>query len=239
MPSFDRSLGRGDATLHAMPATHLDASRRSRLRQARLYLVCDRAPGERTLDEVLPAAIAGGVDAVQLRQKHLDGEQLMQTARHAAEICARHGTLFIVNDHPHVAVEVGADGVHVGQDDMPVAQVRQIVGSDMLVGLSTHAPLEIDAAIPTVRDGFPHVDYIGVGPVHATPTKPGRPAVGTELVSYASAHAHVPFFAIGGIDEDNVLDVLYAGASRICVLRAIADAEDPRSAAAGLRAAID
>src|SRR4029078_7913838 len=115
-----------------------------------------------------------------------------------------------------VAREAGADGVHVGQDDMPVSQVRALVGEDLLVGLSTHAPAEIDA----VDAGL--VDYIGVGPVHETPTKPGRPAVGSELVAYASAHARVPFFAIGGLHEGNLQEVIAAGATRACVLRAIA-----------------
>jgi thiamine-phosphate pyrophosphorylase len=219
--------------------TYAGAQRRERLARARLYLVCNCMPRDRGLDEVLPAAIAGGVDVVQLREKRLEGELLLEAAGHAADICEEHGALFIVNDHPNVAAEVGADGVHLGQDDMPIAEARAIVGPDLIVGLSTHAPNEVDAALPSAADGSPHVDYIGVGPVHATPTKPGRPAVGTELVSYASAHARVPFFAIGGIDEENVLDVLHAGAERICVLRAVACAEDPRSAAAGLRAALE
>ena len=132
-----------------------------------------------------------------------------------------------------------ADGVHVGQGDMPVAEARKIVGPDMLIGLSTHAPSEIDAAVPTAPDGTPHVDYIGVGPVHATPTKLGRPPVGPELVAYASAHARVPFFAIGGIDSENVVAVLDAGAARVCVLRAICDARDPERAALTLRAALE
>lgn len=222
-----------------MSLLDLGVQRRARLRAARLYLVCDRLPGERDMAEVLPAAIAGGVDVVQLREKSLQDEQLAEAARLAAGICAEHGALFIVNDRPSVAAEVGADGVHLGQDDMPIDRARTIVGPDMLIGLSTHAPSEIDTAIAATADGAPYVDYIGVGPVHATPTKPGRPAVGTELVSYASAHAHVPFFAIGGIDEQNVFDVLEAGAKRVCVLRAIADAPDPQRAALALRATLE
>jgi thiamine-phosphate pyrophosphorylase len=143
------------------------------------------------------------------------------------------------NDRPDIAAAVRADGVHVGQDDMPVDEARKIVGPDMLLGLSTHAPSEIDNALPTAPDGTPCVDYIGVGPVHATPTKLGRPAVGPELVSYAHAHAHVPFFAIGGIDSENIVTVLDAGASRVCVLRAICDARDPERAALTLRAALE
>jgi thiamine-phosphate pyrophosphorylase len=154
-------------------------------------------------------------------------------------VCDAHGALFILNDRPDIAAAVRADGVHIGQTDMPVAEARRIVGPDMLLGLSTHAPSEIDAAIPVAPDGAPHVDYIGVGPIHATPTKLGRPPVGTELVSYASAHAHVPFFAIGGIDSENVVAVLEAGASRVCVLRAICDANDPERAALTLRSALE
>jgi thiamine-phosphate pyrophosphorylase len=196
-------------------------------------------PGDRDLNDFLAAAIAGGVDVVQLREKHLEDEFLAEAASVAADVCDAHGALFILNDRPDIAAAVRADGVHVGQDDMPVSQAREIVGPDMLVGLSTHTPSEIDAALPVAPDGSLCVDYIGVGPIHATPTKPGRPAVGTELVNYASAHAHVPFFAIGGIDSENVLAVLDAGASRICVLRAISDARDPERAALTLRAALE
>jgi thiamine-phosphate pyrophosphorylase len=231
---------RAGVTLQTMPSPDPGARRRAQLQSAQLYLVCDSKPGGRELSEVLHAAIDGGVDIVQLRDKQLPDDELTAVAHAAQALCERLGALLIVNDRPQVAVRAGADGVHVGQDDLPVAEVREIVGPEMLIGLSTHAPLEIDAATPFDPSGSsPHVDYIGVGPVYCTPTKPGRPAVGTELASYASAHARVPFFAIGGIDSENVLDVLHAGAERICVLRAIADAEDPHSAAAALRSALD
>jgi thiamine-phosphate pyrophosphorylase len=128
---------------------------------------------------------------------------------------------------------VGADGVHVGQEDMPVAEVRELVGPDMLIGLSTHAPGEIDAVEREL------VDYIGVGPVHATPTKPGRPPVGLELVRYAAEHASVPFFAIGGLDAENAAETIDAGAQRLCVLRAIAAATNPEHAARELRGLLD
>jgi thiamine-phosphate pyrophosphorylase len=215
--------------------------RLTRLAAARLYLVCDSTPGGRELSEVLPAVIAGGVDVVQLRVKdHRDGHGdlgerrlLLEAAVRAAELCRKHGALFVVNDHPEVAVEARADGVHVGQDDMAVARVRALVGPEMLVGLSTHAPGEIEAVDPAL------VDYIGVGPVHATPTKPGRAAVGVELVRYATAHATVPFFAIGGLNAVNLDEVLDAGASRVCVLRAVANAESPARAARELRGLLD
>jgi thiamine-phosphate pyrophosphorylase len=213
--------------------------RRARLAAARLYLVCNCMPGERDLSDFLTAAIAGGVDVVQLREKHLEDEFLTEAASVAADACDAHGALFIVNDRPDIAAAVRADGVHIGQGDMPVAEARKIVGPEMLLGLSTHAPSEIDAATSLTPEGAPYVDYIGVGPVHATPTKLGRPPVGPELVTYASAHAHVPFFAIGGIDSENVVSVLDAGASRICVLRAICDARDPERAALTLRGALE
>jgi thiamine-phosphate pyrophosphorylase len=226
------------APLRLTPTSERACVRRARLSEARLYLVCDAQPGGRDLAAVLRAAIAGGVDVVQLREKHLDDDALSSVARGAQELCAELGTLLIVNDRPHVALEAGADGVHVGQDDMPVEEVRALVGEDLLVGLSTHAPAEIDAAMAS-DGGQPLVDYIGVGPVHATPTKPGRPAVGLELVRYAAAHAQRPFFAIGGIDADNIHEVLDAGATRVAVVRAIAVAEDPEAAARALRAGLD
>jgi len=126
----------------------------------------------------------------------------------------------------------GADGVHVGQDDASVVDAREIVGPNRLVGLSTHSPEQVDAAA-----GLP-VDYIGVGPVHATPTKPGRPAVGLELIRYAAAHATVPFFAIGGISPDNVAAVREAGAERVAVVRALTEAPDPALVARTLREAV-
>jgi thiamine-phosphate pyrophosphorylase len=147
-------------------------------------------------------------------------------------VCAAHGALFILNDRPDLATAAGADGVHIGQDDMAVADARSLVGSDRLVGLSTHTPEHVDAA------GELDVDYIGVGPVHATPTKPGRPAVGLELVRYAAARASVPFFAIGGVDERNVRTVAAAGAARVAVVRALTEAADPSRTAHALRAAL-
>lgn len=258
MPAADTTDGTGETGTDATNDTgDTREGRRARLAAARLYLVCDAAPAGRALRDVLPAAIAGGVDVVQLRVKDSDEDELLAHAREARAICARHGALFVVNDHPSVAAACGADGVHVGQDDMPVAQVRELVGPDMLIGLSTHAPSEIDAATPAPSAGavvgaaaapaagavaapaVGAVDYIGVGPVHATPTKLGRPAVGVELVRYAAAHARAPFFAIGGLHAGNVGEVLDAGATRVCVLRAITLAADPERAARELRTQID
>ncbi|MGA2319894.1 MAG: thiamine phosphate synthase [Solirubrobacteraceae bacterium] len=217
-----------------MRANDQGAERRERLAAARLYLVCaagleESSNDERPLAELIREAVAGGVDVVQLREKHLPDEKLVAVANAARVLCERLGVLMIVNDRPFVAREARADGVHVGQDDMSPAEVREIVGPDMLVGLSTHAPEEIDAVDPAL------VDYIGVGPIHETPTKPGRAAVGLELIRYAAEHAAVPFFAIGGLHAGNLAETLQAGASRVCVLRAISGAGDPRSAARSLR----
>lgn len=165
---------------------------------------------------------------MQLRMKDAVEEDIVSAGRRFVRVCGEHDALLILNDRPDLVEAVGADGVHVGQDDVPVPRARSLVGKDRLVGLSTHNALQIDRASG--------VDYIGVGPVNATPTKPGRPAVGPALVHYAAGHAPVPFFAIGGIDADNVATVLAAGASRIAVVRALTLAEDPESRARELRA---
>ena len=204
--------------------------RHARLQRAVLYLVCSTRPGGRVLQDVLAPALAGGVDVVQLRDKEAGRDALLAAAAVARRLCDETGALLILNDRPDLVREAGADGCHVGQDDMDVSAARALAGVGAIVGQSTHFPSEIDAA--------GDADYIGVGPVHATPTKPGRPAVGLELVRFAGAHAPVAFFAIGGIDASNVDAVVEAGARRIAVVRAIADAADPRAAAAALRAAV-
>jgi thiamine-phosphate pyrophosphorylase len=216
-----------------MASNRSGADRRARIDAARLYFVCDCLPGDRSLEDLLPAAISGGVDVVQLRDKQLDDGLLAEAAGIAAGVCRENGALFVLNDRPDIAASVLADGVHVGQDDMPVAQAREVVGSDMLIGLSTHSPEQIDAEDAQLAD------YIGVGPVHETPTKPGRAAVGVELVRYAAAHATRPFFAIGGLNAGNLAAALDAGAQRAVVLRAIAEAEDPERAARTLREQLD
>jgi thiamine-phosphate pyrophosphorylase len=202
---------------------------RDRLSHARLYLVCGEAS-----DEFLRAALRGGVDIVQLRMKDRSDAEIVAVARRFARACAAHDALFILNDRPDLVAAAGADGVHVGQDDSPIAQARTIVSSERLVGLSTHSPAQIDAA-----GGGGGVDYIGVGPVHETPTKPGRPAVGLELVRYAVGHAAVPFFAIGGIDPGNLASVRAAGARRVAVVRALTEATDPERAARELRTRLE
>jgi thiamine-phosphate pyrophosphorylase len=190
---------------------------------ARLYLITAARPD---LAPFLEASVAGGVDIVQIRDKELPDPELIPVLHEARRVTERLGVPLVVNDRPDLAALVGADYVHVGQDDLPVEVARRF---GVAVGLSTHAPEEVDHA---------EAEYIGVGPVYATPTKEGRPAVGLELVRYAAAHARQPWFAIGGIDATNVLDVISAGATRIAVVRAIGDASDPEFAAAGLRAAL-
>jgi thiamine-phosphate pyrophosphorylase len=207
-------------------------SRRALLERARLYFVTDLRPD---LGALLDEALAGGVDMVQLRDKRASDEELLAAAAEARELCGRHGALLWLNDRPDLAVAAGADGVHVGQDDMPAADARAAVGPDLLVGLSTHRPGELDAA---VAGGV--ADQLSVGPVWETPTKEGRPAAGLEYVRHAAATAgDRPWFAIGGIDASNVDEVVEAGARRIVVVRAIRDAADPRAAAAELRGALE
>ena len=193
------------------------------LADRRLYLI---APARPDLAELIAAAVRGGVDVVQVRDKELPDPELLARLREAREVTRGLGVPLVVNDRPDLAVLADADFVHVGQDDVPVDAARQLgVG----VGLSTHAPEEIDAA---------DADYVGVGPIFATPTKEGRPPVGLDLVRYAAEHARQPWFAIGGIDESNVRTVVAAGARRIAVVRAIGAADDPERAAATLRAAL-
>ena len=202
--------------------------RHERLAASHLYLVCGNVE-----DTFLHAALRGGADIVQLRMKHATDEEIVAAGRRFAAACAEYDALLIVNDRPDLVDAIGADGVHVGQDDVAVSRARELVGPDRLVGLSTHSPAQIEAA-----GADPRIDYIGVGPVHATPTKPGRAAVGTELVRYAAAHAATPFFAIGGIDAGNVAAVHTAGARRIAVVRALTESAAPERSARALRAAV-
>ncbi|HZO60575.1 MAG TPA: thiamine phosphate synthase [Solirubrobacterales bacterium] len=201
--------------------------RREWLRRARLYLVCEARPHGRDPEDLLRPALQAGVDVVQLREKDGDEREIVRAGRAFRRLCDAYDALFIVNDRPELAIACAADGVHIGQDDADPREVRRMVGHDYLIGLSTHSPAQVDAAAA--------VDYISVGPVHATPTKPEYAEVGTELVRYAAEHAEAPFFAIGGIDADNVASVMAAGAERVAVVRAIRDAADPAAAARAIR----
>jgi thiamine-phosphate pyrophosphorylase len=207
-------------------------SRRERLARARLYFVTNVQPG---LEELLAAALAGGVDMVQLRDKEASDAELVRAAAVFRRLCDEHGALFWLNDRPDLVDACGADGVHVGQDDMPAAEARRLVGDDVLVGLSTHSPQQLDDALAS---GV--ADQLSVGPVWETPTKAGRPAAGLPYVRHAAEMAgNRPWFAIGGIDLGNVREVTQAGASRIVVVRAIRDAADPYLAASELRSALE
>jgi thiamine-phosphate pyrophosphorylase len=208
-----------------------------RLERARLYFVCDAQPGGADPSPLLEAALRGGADLVQLREKSPRcAEELIAFADPFRRAAQAHDALFILNDWPDLVEAVGADGVHVGQDDNPVAEAREQAGPGALVGLSTHSPEQIDAACEA--SGAARPDQISVGPVWETPTKEGRPATGLELVRYAAAHATIPWFAIGGIDAANVDEVAAAGAERAVVVRAVRDADNPEQVARGLRTAL-
>lgn len=211
--------------------------RLERLKRARLYFVCEGLPRGEPPGEILEAALRGGADVIQLREKSPRcGDEIVALAEPFRRAADAHGALFVLNDHPELVEACGADGVHVGQDDAPVAEARAAAGASALVGLSTHSAEQIDAACAAGGDARP--DQISVGPVWETPTKEGRPAVGLELVRYAARTATLHWFAIGGIDPGNVGEVVNAGARRIVVVRAIRDAADPQGAAAALGRAI-
>jgi thiamine-phosphate pyrophosphorylase len=170
---------------------------------------------------------------VQLREKDLGREAIDRSGETFRRLADTYSALFIVNDDPHMARDLGADGVHVGQEDLTPAAAREVLGPEAIVGLSTHSREQIEAAVEQP------VDYLSVGPIWETPTKEGRPGTGLALIRQAAKIATVPWFAIGGIDTGNAEQVVKAGARRICVVRAIRDADDPAVAAAGLRGATE
>ncbi len=205
---------------------------RDRLAAARLYLCTDARELQGDLRPFLDEVLSSGVDVVQLRQKGLEAGQELRYLKVFRAACEMHGTLLAVNDRADVAYAAGADVLHLGQDDLPAAVARQLIGPDPLIGLSSHAEPESLAASED-----PAADYFCAGPVWPTPTKPGRPAPGLDLVRYAAGlRTARPWFAIGGIDEANLDQVIGAGASRIVVVRAITDASDPGAATARLAA---
>jgi thiamine-phosphate pyrophosphorylase len=201
--------------------------RRELVQDVQLYLVTDASVRSGRVEDFLARVIDAGVGMVQLRDKTLTDRELVQRARLFADVCRENGALFIVNDRVDVALLAGADGVHVGQDDAHPDEIRRVAGDDFIIGLSTHSPEQVDAAHATTAD------YIGVGPIYETPTKPGRPAVGIELVRYATRSTK-PFFAIGGIDHTNAEHVVAAGARSLSVMRSVAQADDPVSAVQAL-----
>jgi thiamine-phosphate pyrophosphorylase len=214
------------------PPEALGPLRRERLRTARLYFICEALPGGREPEALLHAALTGGVDIVQLREKELDKDEIERSARTFRRLCDTHSALFIVNDDPWLARECGADGVHVGQDDVSAREAREILGPEAIIGLSTHSPEQLAGSATAP------VDYVSVGPIWETPTKEGRPGVGLGYVQHAAANAPHPFFAIGGIDPSNAAEVVSAGARRLGVVRAIRDSEAPAAAAEALREAL-
>ena len=202
---------------------------RAKLAAARLYLVTDGRDGGDGLRGFLDAVLGAGVDVIQLREKHLEAKPILERAGIFRERCTAFGAPFILNDRADLASAVGADGVHLGQDDLPVGAARRLLGRGAIIGRSTHDPEQLRRAMGE------DVDYLAVGPVHETPTKPGRPAAGLGLVELAAVAATKPWFAIGGIDAQNLASLRAAGASRIVVVRAVTLAPDPAAAVEELR----
>ena len=199
------------------------ARRRDRLARARLYVVSDAREGQGDLAGFLDSVLRAGADVVQLREKEAEAGDILRWGAVFRDAADRHGALFVVNDRPDLATVLGADGVHVGQNDLPVGVVRDLAGPDVLVGLSTHDEAQL-------RGAPAEADYVCVGPVHETPTKAGPPATGLSLVRTAAATERRPWFAIGGIDPATLPDVAAAGARRIVVVRAVTTAHDPARA---------
>ena len=202
--------------------------KQKKLQDKKLYLVTDRAKftnQDEFLDKIA-SALKGEVQIIQLREKTANAKEFIGLARKVKELCHLYDALFIVNDRVDIAHIVGADGVHLGQDDIDIESARHMLGKDAIIGLSTHSP---DQALKAVESG---ADYIGVGPVFETPTKPGRKSVGVEYIEWASKNVNIPWFAIGGINQDNVEEVIQAGASRVAVVRAIINAEKPEEISA-------
>jgi thiamine-phosphate pyrophosphorylase len=206
--------------VYGLESSLLGRQRHQQMARSPLYLVT--APVENLLGQV-ESALQGGLTLVQYRDKETDDAIRLPNALRLKQICHQYGALFIMNDRVDLAIAVDADGVHLGQQDMPIAVARQLLGSQKIIGRSTTNPDEMKRAI---AEG---ADYIGVGPVHETPTKAGKAAAGLEYVRYAAAHATVPWFAIGGIDAENVQPIVAAGAQRVAVVRSIMAAEQPRA----------
>ncbi len=188
----------------------------------KLYVITgERYHPGRSMVEVIEAALKGGADIVQLREKEISKRELLEKARLLRALTSRYGVPLIINDHPDVALAIDADGVHLGQEDLPISVARSVLGPHRTIGISTH---NLDQARAAVTAG---ADYIGVGPVYPTGTKPGRQAVTTAYVSQAAAEIRIPFVAIGGITTDNAAEVLKAGARRLCAVSAIVGNPDP------------
>ena len=204
------------------------------LATARLYLCTDSRRDRGDLADFLDAVLANGVDIVQLREKNLEAADELAALEVFADACRRHSALLAVNDRADLAVAAGADVLHLGQRDLAPAVARRIVGPDVLIGLSSHSAEQARAAATA-----PEVDYFCLGPIWATPTKPGRPHIGLAPVAELAAASPAeglakPWFGIGGIDEASLDQVLEAGARRVVVVRVLTEAADPGAAAARL-----
>ncbi len=207
------------------------------LARRRLYLC---TPDRPDLERFVGRCIAGGVDVVQLRDKNLDDATLVRRATAVQRVCTAEGVPFVLNDRPDLAAAMGADGVHVGQDDVPAGTARALVGADALVGLSTHAPGELGAALGSAPGTLPApVDYLSAGPVVATPTKPGRPGTGTDYVAEAVIRSPWPVWVTGGVEPGCVPGLAASGVRHFVVVRWLVGADDPERAARELRSAID
>jgi thiamine-phosphate pyrophosphorylase len=208
-------------------------SRPERLVRSRLYLCVDRRAAQGDLEQLLDAACGAGVDLIQLRDKHATRDEQREASKVFWAVARRHDALFVVNDDPELAVEVGADGVHVGQDDRSPEQARLVVGRDLFIGRSTHSVAQIDRALTE------DCDYFTVGPVHATPTKEGRPGIGLDPLFHAAMVAgDRPWFVSGAMSTATAPDVLATGACRLVVVRAITQAADPAAAVRELAALV-
>ena len=208
----------------------MSSDRHERLGDARLYLCTDARRAQGDLPRFLDAVLGAGVDIVQLREKGLEAGEELALLEVFAQACRRHGRLLAVNDRADVALAAGADVLHLGQDDLPVPVARRILGPGPVIGRSSHSPAQ--AAAAAAESG---VDYFCAGPLWTTPTKPGRPATGLDLIEHvAGAGPARPWFAIGGISLDRLGEVLAAGATRVVVVRAITEADDPAAAARAL-----
>ena len=204
--------------------------RRTKLETSQLYLCTGIRDGAEDLTRFLDAVLSNGVDIVQMREKDASEEDRRDAAKVFRRLTDEHAALFVMNDDPNLAASTDADGVHLGQEDMTPEKAREILGDEFLIGRSTHSPEELARALDEP------VDYLGVGPVNETPTKPGRSGVGLDYVAYAATNATKPFFVTGGMNIETIPAVLHAGASRVVVVRALTEAADPGTVAKQLRA---
>ncbi len=217
-PNMGKAFKQMRYRVYTLESSLMGYQRHQMLLRSHLYLIT--SPDDKLL-ETVEAALKGGLTLLQYRDKNADDHVRLEQATKLRQLCHAYGALFIINDRVDLALAVDADGVHLGQQDMPIAMARQLLGPQRLIGRSTTNMSEMQEAIAQ------GADYIGVGPVYETPTKVGKAAAGLEYVSYAAKNSSLPWFAIGGIDANNVNDVIDAGAKRVAVVRAIMQAEQP------------